>query len=68
MLLDVVVKNKFPLLSLCWYLLYVVSGSRCLPRDSSENTLPDTTSGNVSVTTIPFQISSGFTEFNQIHL
>ena len=54
MLLDVVVKKKFPLLSLGWYLLCVVSGSGCLPRDSSENTQSGATSGNVSVTTIPF--------------
>ena len=54
MLLDVVVKKKFPILSLGWHLLCVMSGSGCLHRDSSENTLSDTTSGNVSVTTIPF--------------
>ena len=69
MLLDVVVKKKFPLLSLGWYLLCAVSGSRCLPRDSDENTLSDTTFGNVYL--LPpynFWILSGFIDFSEIHL
>ena len=45
--LDVVVKNDFPLLSVGWYLFIVVSGNRYLPRSSNGNALCIT--GNVSV-------------------
>ena len=47
MLLDIVVKKNFPLLSVGWYLFTVVSGSRYLPQDSNENTLCITSPGNV---------------------
>ena len=47
--LDVVVNSNFPLLSVGWYLFRVVCGNRYLPRDSNENTLCITSTGNVSV-------------------
>ena len=47
--LDVVVKNDFPLLSVRWYLFRVVSGNRYLPRSSNKNVLYITSTGNVSV-------------------
>ena len=47
--LDIVLKSNFPLLSVGWYLFRVVSGNRYLPRDSNENTLCITNTGNVSV-------------------
>ena len=50
MFLDVVVKKKFLLLSLGWYLLCVVSGNRYLFSDSCENTLSGTITGNVGIT------------------
>ena len=46
---DVVVKMKFPLLSVGWYLFRVVSGNRCLPRENVENALHITTIGIVFV-------------------
>ena len=49
MFLDVVVKKKFLLLSLGWYLLCVVSGNRYLFSDSCKNTLSGTITGNVPV-------------------
>ena len=49
MLLDIVVKNKFPLLSVDWYLFRVVTGNRYLPRGSKENALYITITGNVSI-------------------
>ena len=50
MLLDVVVKNNFPLLSLGWYLFKVVIDSRYLPSWSNENAPYNTSPGNVFVT------------------
>ena len=47
--LDIVVKSNFPLLSAGWYLFRVVSGNRYLPRESNENILCITSTGNVSV-------------------
>ena len=47
--LDAVLKQNFPLLSVDWYLFRVVSGNRYLPRDSNENTLYITCTGNASV-------------------
>ena len=47
--LDVVVKKKFPLLSVGWYLFRVVSGDRYLPRGSNENALCITSTGNIFV-------------------
>ena len=47
--LDAVLKKNFPLLSVDWYLFRVVSGNRYLPRDSNENTLDITCTGNASV-------------------
>ena len=44
---DVVVKGKFPLLSLVCYLFNVVSGNRSLSRASNGNSLSITTPGNV---------------------
>ena len=49
MLLDVVVKNNFPILSLGWYLFKVVIHSRYQPRWSNENALCITSTGNVFV-------------------
>ena len=49
-LLDVVVKNDFPLLSVGWCLFRVVSGNRNLPRGSNENVLDITGTGNVFIT------------------
>ena len=49
MLLDVVVKNNFPLLSLGWYLFKVVSDNRYLPSCSKENALYIINTGNVFV-------------------
>ena len=48
--LNVVVKKKFPLLSLGWYLFSVVSGNRYLPRGSNGNALCITSTGNIFVT------------------
>ena len=61
MFLDVVVKKKFPLLSLGWYLLHVVSGNRYLARGISRNALFGTSPGNISDLV-------KFTEFSEIHL
>ena len=47
--LDVVVKNDFPLLSVGWYLVRVVTGNRYLPRGSNKNALYITSNSNVSV-------------------
>ena len=47
--LDVVVKKKFPLLPVDWYLFEVVTGNRYLPRGSNENALFITSTGNASV-------------------
>ena len=47
--LDVVAKKNFPLLSVGWCLFRVVSGNKCLPRGSNENTLCITSTGNVFV-------------------
>ena len=47
--LDVVVKNNFSPLPADWYLSRVVTANRYLPRDSNENTLFITSTGNVSV-------------------
>ena len=47
--LDVVVKKKFPVLSVGWYLFRVVSGNRYLPIGSNENTCCITSTGNVFV-------------------
>ena len=47
--LDVVVKKKFPVLSVGWYLFRVVSGNRYLPIGSNENTHCITSTGNVFV-------------------
>ena len=47
--LDVVVKKNFPLLSVGWYLVRVVSFNRYLPRGSNENALYITGTGNVFV-------------------
>ena len=58
--LDVVVKKKFPLLSLGWCLVQVVNGNRYRPR-SSGNALFGTSTGNVSDFV-------KFTEFSEIHL
>ena len=41
-----VVKRKFPLLSLGWYLFNVVIGNRHQTRGSNENVLSIATSGN----------------------
>ena len=46
---DIVVKKKFPLLSLGWCPLHVVRGNRYLPRGNSGNTLSGTITGNVSI-------------------
>ena len=48
-LLDIVVEKNFPLLSVGWYLLRVVSANRNLPRGRNENTLCITSAGNVFV-------------------
>ena len=48
-LLEVVVKKNFPLLSVGWCLFRVVSGNGYLPRDSNENALYITSTGNVFV-------------------
>ena len=45
--LDVVEKKNFPLLSVGWYLFRVVGSNRYLYRDSNENTLCITNTGNV---------------------
>ena len=37
--LDVVVKKNVPLLPVDWYLFYIVTGNRYLPRGSNENAL-----------------------------
>ena len=47
--LDIVVKRYFPLLFVGWYLLRVVIGNGYLSRDSNENTLYITSTGNVYV-------------------
>ena len=47
--LDVVVRKKFPLLYLVWYLYNVVSGNRYPTRGSNGDALSTTTTGNVSV-------------------
>ena len=47
--LDIIVKQKFPLLYLGWYLFCVVSGNICLPGCSYGNVLCITTSGNECV-------------------
>ena len=67
-------KNKFPLLSLIWYLFNVVSGNRHLTRGSNGNPLSFTTTGNVFVTrwvlslvTRPVNLNE-FAEFNESHL
>ena len=46
-ILDVVIKNNFPLLSAGWYLFRVVSGNRYPPRDCNENSLYVTGTDNV---------------------
>ena len=48
-LLDVVVKSNYPLLSVGWYLFWVVTGNRYLPRGSNENSLCSSVTGSVSV-------------------
>ena len=48
-LLDVVVKKKFSLLTVIWYLFRVLIGNRYLPRGINENILCITSTGNVSV-------------------
>ena len=47
--LDVVIKKKCPLPSVGWYLFWVVTRNRCLPRHSNKNALYITTIGNVFV-------------------
>ena len=47
--LDGVVKKNFPVLSVGCYLFRVVSDNRYLPRDSNENILHITNTGNVFV-------------------
>ena len=49
MLLDVVVKNNFPLLSLGWFLFKVVIDSRYLLSWSNENAPYNTNPGNIFV-------------------
>ena len=48
-LLDIMVKKILSLLLVGWYLFRVMSGNRYLPRDSNENTLCITSTGNVFV-------------------
>ena len=47
--LDVVVKKDVLLLSVSWYLFQVVIGNRYIPRNSNENALYITITGNVFV-------------------
>ena len=61
MLLDVVVKKNFQLISLGWYLIKVVIENKYPPSCSNENASYDTGTGNVvfaswviPVVTIPF--------------
>ena len=49
-LLAVVEKENFPLLSIGWLLFGVVTGNRYLPQGSSENTLCITITGNTPTT------------------
>ena len=49
MLLHVVVKKNFPLLSLGWYLFKVVISNRYPPSWSNENAPYDTSTGNVFI-------------------
>ena len=67
-LLHAVVKMKFPLLSLVWYLFNVVSGNRHQTRGSSENVLSSTTTGNVLVARwVPPLVTRPILDFAMIH-
>ena len=48
-ILDVVVKKKFPLLHLGWYIFSVLIGNRYLAKGSNGNVLCVNTTGNVFV-------------------
>ena len=66
--LHAVVKNKFPLLSLIWYLFKVVSGNRYQTRGSNGNALSITTTGDIFVASwvLPL-VTRPFLDFVMIH-
>ena len=65
--LHLVVKKKFPLLSLVWWLVNVVSNNRHLTRGSNGNVLSITTTGNALVARVLPLVTRTFLDLVRIY-